>query len=534
MHWIFLGEVRGSEFIQFNNFHLIGFKPELNTLHHSNGYSPIFDPVRFRNKIRKRINEVQRNPQKPREKSIPTRPLTAAAVDEEPSYAFMHAYIAYKYGYCTWSITSLDLFQKMLKNEHNENNECTLIFEDLYLNFPDRPSSIEDILDDKQKEAIQKKRFEDTQKRFSYLPFRDTIFPCLKEIPRRILITIGHKKGSMDRDRWNANQNYLKSLRYSGKKNKTLYKPFAGVFDLWQKSGLWKRFSNRPLLAGEKDDSVSEDEKFKWPPPKEESIEPDSGHSAPGRLLVIAQKLIERSEKFLKNAMTVPDAIHAALLALEAKELLGNRTPTTSLEALALQHQAEITAESMFYGVEYNLNVKDRFKEIEREVKAISRWFSPKTKKRSEVNARLAIIESLAKKFREMNQFEEEMMCLAEARKLRFEFWMRQSPWRWIFWPFLSYLNIALSSLLIFIVIVFLWTVIFGFVYLLFNSNADLSFAHIWKAYSASTKYFFTLDPSEHFPKNIIPDILLAFQGVVAFSNLSLLFAHIYMIITRR
>ncbi|MDQ7052311.1 MAG: hypothetical protein Q9P14_05270 [candidate division KSB1 bacterium] len=113
-------------------------------------------------------------------------------------------------------------------------------------------------------------------------------------------------------------------------------------------------------------------------------------------------------------------------MALEGKELLGNKTPTSALRALAIQHDAEITAESMFYGIEYNINVKERFREIEREVKSISRWFHRSSRKRSELNARLTIIENLAKRFRDLNQFEEEQQCLAEARKLRFEFWMRQ------------------------------------------------------------------------------------------------------------
>ena len=73
--------------------------------------------------------------------------------------------------------------------------------------------------------------------------------------------------------------------------------------------------------------------------------------------MIIAEKLMERSRRLLKNSESVIDAIHAATLALEAKELLACKTPTKSLEALSLQHQAEVEAESMFYGVEYDLDV---------------------------------------------------------------------------------------------------------------------------------------------------------------------------------
>lgn len=220
---------------------------------------------------------------------------------------------------------------------------------------------------------------------------------------------------------------------------------------------------------------------------------------------------------------------------MEAKELLGNRTPTTALEALALQNQAEITAESMFYGVEYNLNVKDRFKEIEREVQAIARWFNPRIQKRSEINARLTIIESLAKRFREMNQFEEEMMCLAEARKLRFEFWMRQKPWRWAAWPFLKYLDLALYSLPRFLFLLLFWVVFFGLIYYII-AIPDKGF---WDAFTSSTMFFFTMESAKNWDTTfdklpILWNAIKATQGFLAFFNLSLLFAHIYMIVTRR
>ena len=52
--------------------------------------------------------------------------------------------------------------------------------------------------------------------------------------------------------------------------------------------------------------------------------------------------------------------MYGALLALEAQELLANRTPTTALEALAVRHELEVTAECMFYGVEYNFDVRRR------------------------------------------------------------------------------------------------------------------------------------------------------------------------------
>ncbi len=127
------------------------------------------------------------------------------------------------------------------------------------------------------------------------------------------------------------------------------------------------------------------EDSYQWPPDKNLLLSPkDISHSAPGRLLLIAEKLLDRSQKLLKGVQSVTDAIQAARLELEAKEILIGRTPTITLEALALQHQAEVEAECMFYGVEYDLNVDSRIKDIQKEIKSICEWFHPSAKKRSQ------------------------------------------------------------------------------------------------------------------------------------------------------
>lgn len=233
----------------------------------------------------------------------------------------------------------------------------------------------------------------------------------------------------------------------------------------------------------------------------------------------------------------MPDAIQAAVLALEAKELLACQTPTTTLEALATQHQAEIIAESMFYGIEYNLNVKDRFRNIKREVKAISYGFNPRSSKKSAINSRLTITENLANKFRELNQFEEEHECLAEARKLRLDFWLRQKPIHWLAWPFIKYLDFLLRSLGHFLAVVLIWIVVFGLIYFFSNPNPE---GGIIGAFAAAIAFFFTLQPTAGWDTITILgakhwwNLILALHGMVAFTNLGLLLAHFYMIISRK
>ncbi|RMG40887.1 MAG: hypothetical protein D6732_02950, partial [Methanobacteriota archaeon] len=169
------------------------------------------------------------------------------------------------------------------------------------------------------------------------------------------------------------------------------------------------------------------------------------------------------------------------------------------------------------------------------------RWFHSASRKRSELNARLTIIENLARRFRELNQFEEEQQCLAEARKLRFEFWMRQSPYRRILWLPLKYLEYALYSIswfLFFLVVILLF---FGtFYYFFYNSvivppGPTRSF---WESFSAAMMFFFTLQSApgwDQLPQwQSLWNIILAFQGAISLFNLTLLLTHLYMQISRR
>jgi len=524
VHWFFWDERTNRNAIFPDKMWLISF-PEIDILKLDCYLGNLFDGFNIRNEIKKIINK--------KVSYLPIRHSYAVALDEEPAYAYLNAYIAYRLGYSSWSLYLWKSAKKILSVSSSEEKSPTIVFEDLYLNFPDHSGKFLDSdLDEPANDILEKFQ------RLSYIEFRDRIFGKLENTFKRIFVTIGHHKTGIHNVIWGKNKEYFCFLREkSNIKIKILYKPSGGIFDILRKAGLWNNRKNRPALAGEKNEDGIQ---FVWPPDEKILAQDEIGHSAPGRLLSISQNLINRAERILKNAMTITDAIHAAVLALEAKELLGNRTPTTSLEALALQHEAEITAESMFYGIEYNLNVKDRFKDIEREVKAISRWFNPKHRKRSELNARLAIIEKLAKRFNELRQFEEEQECLAESRKIRFEFWMRQKPWRWLAWPFLKYLENALVSLPRFFALVLGWLVLFGLLYyflapLIIGQSNNINF---WNAISSSTVFFFALQSPDNWKVlenyQTFWNFILAFQGFISFFNLTLLLTNIYLIVSRR
>ncbi len=497
VHWIFwtywaeppsdhLGHPLWSKLIQVESLLELDVALEWNRA----DFIPLFDPLGFHTFIRKSLAEGQDIPAP----YLPTRGRTALAIDEEPDYAYLNAYMPWRFGFRSWAVQSWRLAQLVLGPKSAE-APLDLVLEDLYLNFADRPGEC----------------------RLSEPGPRSEALPGLEKATHRVLITVGPRRSG---GRWRFAPHVLK--------------PVSSVFDLWARLRRIAQLSKLARSGG-----------FRWPPKDSQPTEAEpQGHSSPGPLFLGARCLISRARRLLGEADSVDEAIRAAALAVHAKELLGCRTPTTALEALALQHEAEVVAESLFLGVEHNIRQGPRFRDLEREVAAVSQWFKAGTRQRTGLNARLTIIERLAQRFQELHQIEEEMACLSEARKLRFEFWVREKWWRWPAWPFLRYLTITLHSLPLFLIIVAAWAVFFGLSYYVLGVVAKEPDPDFWDAMSSSWRAFFTGSPASQWVYLVeekgtggwesLWSAWLTFQGIISFTNLGLLLSHLYLIVSRR
>lgn len=262
------------------------------------------------------------------------------------------------------------------------------------------------------------------------------------------------------------------------------------------------------------------------------------GHSAPGRLLAVAERLIRRAEQVLENARSVPEAITGAMLALEAQECLGNRTPTTSLEALSLKHRLEVRAECMFSGVDYNIDVKSRFREVERDVRSIGRWLRPNTRTLATLSSEVSIVSSVLLTFREFNQFDEEQECQNRIRHLNRHIWFcRNRVWAWVFYPVRWYFDCLLGSVPVFGAAIILWLGVFTF---LFAQMSGMSETHGGShPFLDAMTSFVGMQPAHDDPKAI----LFAYFSVASlnalaiglgFVHLGVFVSHLYSIISRR
>jgi hypothetical protein len=261
-------------------------------------------------------------------------------------------------------------------------------------------------------------------------------------------------------------------------------------------------------------------------------------------MLVLANRLIARAEDILERATTVPDAIHAALLALEAKELIGNRTPTSALEALDLQHRAEVTAECMFRGVFYNFEVKERLRDVAREVKSISKWFKRgQVMRRAEISARCGIVGNLTRVFRTFSHFDQENVCLAEMRRLSAFAFLQRRPWLWPFYPVYWYIQLLLRSLPVFAGLVVFWIVAFALVWWWRSlPSSDLLSAwpfgdHLGFAdyLGESLQAFLTFEsPALRAQSGLAGLLLFRTAEILGFIHLGVFISHIYTMLQRR
>jgi hypothetical protein len=468
---------------------------------------PMFDALGLRKEIRKIARETNIVSKKTINYMIIRENNIAAAIDEEEEYAYLHGYIAYKLGYRCFVVTSMRLFKKLFSDKQDDQNRnwplnIELTFEDMFLNFPDKDTD---------------------EPHLSYLRERDNNFKILKEVKNRILVTVGHKY-----IKWSeANKLYLKELKAKARAKggivRKIYKPSGGIYNTMEQAGLLKDYWKK---------RKDEWQKAKPGPNMEEA----GGHSAPGRLLLIAEKLIERARKILDEANTVQDCIHGALLALEAQELLGYKTPTTCLEAIALKHQLEVKAECMFYGVGYNIDMKNRFKEIEGEVKAVSEWFHPSVRKKSYLNAQLGIITELVEILRDYGQFDEELQCLKKIRKLNRQFYFLNQPGLKFVQPLRAYIDTLVGSFPLFCGALFFWPVFYGLLGYLFNTRYEgykdgiLTF---WEQVANSSYTFFGLQPSSQ-PIDTISHVLTIFTVLTGFLHLGIFISYLYNLIFRK
>lgn len=237
----------------------------------------------------------------------------------------------------------------------------------------------------------------------------------------------------------------------------------------------------------------------------------------------------------LVDTRSVSQAIQGAVLATDALELTGGRTPTTAIQALRLKHEFEVLAECQFSGVEYHLATEPRFREIDLEVKSICRSFHSKQREYAAVNAKMHILSRLIQIYRKYDQFDEEQLCKNQARHLQNTLWVRQKPLRYLVLPFLRYIELLIGSFAVFVAMLTGWLLLLT---LLFWWCIESNPLVLLQAAEAAIVSFFTggsgISPTQSLSHSVYYYALISIAGVSGFVHLGIFITHIYSMLSRK
>lgn len=493
-------------------------------------WDPSFDPTGLRDWVRgctnANLKRIKAN------MKLTLRPHKAAVIDEETDYARIHGLTAYRFGLradlvTTWSaMKERFTLEAEISNEHSvgaaraaaddrqiapKGHGYRVLLEDMSLNFPDRQPQLH-LLDLATQRATACEKLQDEN----------------DDSECRVLITTGQSESGKDTLR--DNKRFLRTK--SRGTGRTVFKPASGMFDLWKRAGLLRRL---PGL-----NRSGNCEGFVWPPdraePETEGEQEGSNHGAPGKLLMVADQLLHRAERLRDDIHESSDAVLGAVLATDALELTGGRTPTTALHALALKHEFEVMAECRFSGVEYHIAVQPRLDEIEQEIKAIGYWFHHSQRKRAVLNARMHTFSRLVNVFNGHHQFDEEQLCMNRARNVHNTLWLRQKPIRYFIAPLLRYVELLISSFSVFSAVLVLWLVLLTGLYWMFHAPDTHGFLRA--AADAVTSFFSIGGPIHHGPNQ--DEKSLGYVSVVClaissgFIHLGVFVSHLYSMLVRK
>jgi hypothetical protein len=428
--------------------------------------------------------------------------VIACSVDDETPYSYLQAYASYRFGFRAITVNSA-LSADYLFGPNSPFPVPFLTFEDIYVNFPDGSSGM------------------------SWLGVnpsnnrgRDTRWPRLSHASYRIFVTSGHRSRG-EREKWSSNLDYLAR---QGNHTCLLYKPYAGIFRLWQESGLRKklRWSANPTCRVHR--GVAEG--FDWPPTLRPNHSDEQSHSSPGAFLAVAESLIGRAEELLPNVRSVVEALHGAVFATDALELLGGRTPTVAIQALQLKHHFEVVAECRFAGVEHHIQLEERFAEIERDVTLICSWFGRAQQTTAAMNAELRILVDLLRVFRESALFDEEQACMRRARTLHRKISLqRRRLFAAIAFPFRWYLDFLLGSIPRFLGAIGVWLLVLTCLY---SATSSLSIAD---AFHTAFVSFIAIEPPASPDPNVAVSMLAMVLGA---THLGIFISHLYSLMARK
>ena len=148
-------------------------------------------------------------------------------------------------------------------------------------------------------------------------------------------------------------------------------KPLAGIFGLRNKCDLPNGYGYLGIDNSERVRKLYKNARLYCKFAYNRHGDEHNSHAAPGMAMEIAVRLLRRARRMMPSVIDAEGAVHGAVLATVAGELLDYKTPSVSIEALTLKHHFEILAECEFVGVQAHLAMEDRYIDIHNAMRRI-------------------------------------------------------------------------------------------------------------------------------------------------------------------
>lgn len=372
---------------------------------HAEGFNAIFDASGLRSRLKERMLSCAKG------RGIVYLPncesriqFKALAAEEEEEYLWMNALALFHAGFSVWTASTFAEFDRLLPKRNGEHSlkdrpaRFETIVADLELEFPDlqsaaaSPPPIRDA-----------RRFDDTDGSL-----------CL-------ITAYGNqanRESGTEFAESHLNNATIRSKPYPGIYSLLLeVKDFEGPLEALQtrcqaiysqqvaKISEYRKAGSDGTPAGIADDTSA----------------PVSQHSAPFARLDVATALMARAREIMeRSSCTAVDYAHAAVLAIEAKEILAGTSRTAFYHAIALQHTAEVNADASFLGTSAMLDVGGRLKSIESEIELANHDQPADANERlaAELNCKMQIFGELRSILVHREQFAAARKCLEELGKV--------------------------------------------------------------------------------------------------------------------
>jgi len=367
---------------------------------HAQGFRTIFDPTGLRSALK--LNLQQQLLEKlPGIRaaiykffSIKRTQSAAAIADEEANFLYLNGYAAYKFGSRAWLAHTKKEFSRLFGDTSKSSSGFVIpkpfktAILDWHLAYRDDDPSANEPLAIREN-AIQSSKIEQTIVLTSFPAAVNKFLDEHKDFCRSSIIVMP--------------------------------KPYGSFFDLLKPPS-----QNGHNLAGDEyQNMLAQVEKYLKENGPESPQQGNKGvtmlhpHSAPYASGVVAERLLSRAWMMKANdPYETVTWIQIAILAGEAKEILGGLSRTIAYEAIALQYEAEVSAEVSFYGMSAKIEVKQRLEELENEVENSQRasrgltYKEPPEDQKSRVNCLLKVVNDLRLRFSQYEQIDAAEECL--------------------------------------------------------------------------------------------------------------------------